>query len=91
MARRAEEIPNDPVLVLIEDGEPDLTTFDEWLATLASDEPTEIDADAAEILREIREHGERRPRSSSMPRRASNSPSKRRSAASCRSSFRSGR
>jgi hypothetical protein len=59
MARRAEEIPDDPVLVLIEDGEPDLTTFDEWLATLAGDEPTEIDADAAEILREIREHGER--------------------------------
>ena len=28
-------------------------------ATLAGDEPTEIDADAAEILREIREHGER--------------------------------
>ena len=59
MARRAEEIPEDPVLVLIKDGEPDLTTFDEWLATLAGDEPTEIDADATEILREIREHGER--------------------------------
>ena len=59
MARRAEDIPDDPVLVLIEDGEPDLLTFDGWLATLAGDEPTEIDADAAEILREIREHGER--------------------------------
>jgi len=33
--------------------------FDEWLAALAGDESTEIDADAAEILREIREHGER--------------------------------
>lgn len=59
MARRAEDIPDDPVLVLIEDGESDVTTFDEWLATLAGDEPTEVDADAAEILREIREREER--------------------------------
>ena len=34
-------------------------TFDDWLALLATDEPTEVDADAAEMLREIREHGER--------------------------------
>lgn len=33
--------------------------FDDWLALLATDEPTEVDADAAEVLREIREHGER--------------------------------
>ena len=59
MAHRAEDIPDYPVLVLIEDGETDLMTFEEWLATLADDEPTEIDANAAEILREIREHGER--------------------------------
>jgi len=59
MARRAEDIPDDPVLVLIEDGESDGMTFDEWLAALDDDEPTEIEADAAAILREIREHGER--------------------------------
>ncbi|HUR24371.1 MAG TPA: hypothetical protein VMZ73_10920 [Acidimicrobiales bacterium] len=58
MARRAEDLPEDPVLVLIEDDEPTMT-FDEWLALLASDEPTDVDAGAAEILREIREHGER--------------------------------
>jgi hypothetical protein len=58
MARRAEDRPDDPVLVLIEDVEP-LQSFDEWLALLATDEPTALDADAAEILREIREHGER--------------------------------
>lgn len=58
MARRAEDIPNDPVLVLIDDGEPEMT-FDEWLELLDGDEPTATDAGAAEILREIREHGER--------------------------------
>ena len=58
MARRADDIPNDPVLVVIDDEEPTLT-FDNWLALLAGDEPTEVDAEAAEIVREIREHGER--------------------------------
>jgi hypothetical protein len=58
MARRVEDLPNDPVLVPIEDEEPTLS-FDEWLALLATDEPTEVDAQAAEILREIRDHGER--------------------------------
>jgi len=58
MARRADELPNDPVLVLIDDDEPS-TTLDDWLTSLTSDEPTDVDAGAAEILREIREHGER--------------------------------
>ncbi len=51
-------MPEDPVLVLIDDDEPTMT-FDEWLASLALDEPTDVDVGAAEILREIREHGER--------------------------------
>jgi len=58
MARRAQNTPDDPVLVVIEDADP-LQSFDEWLAVLAADEPTDVDAEAAEILREIREHGER--------------------------------
>lgn len=49
-------VPNDPVVVLIED-EP-MMTFDEWLALLDGDEPTDVDANAAEIVREFREHGE---------------------------------
>ena len=35
------------------------STFDDWLALLATDEPTVVDAEAAHIIREIREHGER--------------------------------
>ena len=58
MARRADEVPEDPVLVLIGDDEPTMT-FDEWLAGLAPDEPTDVDVGAAEIIREMREHGER--------------------------------
>jgi hypothetical protein len=58
MARPADDLPNDPLLVVVDDEEPTMT-FDDWLALLATDEPTEVDADAAEVLREIREHGER--------------------------------
>ena len=57
MARRIEDLPNDPVLVVINEDEA-VGTFDDWLALLDSDEPTEVDAGAAEILQEIREHGE---------------------------------
>ncbi len=58
MARRAEDLANDPVLVLIEDEGSDLTV-EEWLASLKEDGATGVNANAAEILREIREHGER--------------------------------
>jgi hypothetical protein len=58
MARAASNMPNDPVLVVIEDRPADLT-FDEWLALLAADEPTDENAQAASIVREIRELGER--------------------------------
>ncbi len=34
-------------------------SFDDWLSSLALGDPTEINVGAAEILREIREHGER--------------------------------
>jgi len=49
-------VPNDPVIVLIDD-EPTMD-FDEWLALVDGDEPTDVDAGAAEIIREFREHGE---------------------------------
>jgi hypothetical protein len=58
VARRVEDLPDDPVLVLIDEGEL-AGTMDDWLALLDGDEPSEVNADAAEILREIREHGER--------------------------------
>jgi hypothetical protein len=58
VARRAEDLANDPVLVLIEDEGSELTV-EEWLASLKEDGATDVDANAAEILREIREHGER--------------------------------
>jgi hypothetical protein len=57
MARRLEDRPDDPVLVVIEDEEL-AETFDDWLAVLDGDAPTEVNAEAAEILRDIREHGE---------------------------------
>ncbi len=58
MARRADELPNDPVLVLIDDDEP-TTTFDHWLDSLTLGAPSDVDVGAAEILSEIRELGER--------------------------------
>ncbi|MCU1451316.1 MAG: hypothetical protein JWP02_3486 [Acidimicrobiales bacterium] len=57
VAHRLEDLPDDPVLVVINEEEP-VGTFDEWRALLAADEPSDINADAAEILRDIREHGE---------------------------------
>jgi len=46
------------VIVVIDEDESAIPA-DEWLALLASDEPSEVDANAADIIREIREHGER--------------------------------
>jgi hypothetical protein len=57
MARPASNMPNDPVLVVIEDHPADLT-FDAWLALLSTDEPTDENAQAASVVREIRELGE---------------------------------
>lgn len=57
MAHQAEHLPNDPVLVVIDDGEPE-EPLDEWLQVLAADEPTDVDAGAAELIRGIRENGE---------------------------------
>src|SRR5687768_5510391 len=48
-------VPDDPVIVLIEDEEPTMSV-EEWLALLDGDPPSDVDADAAEILREFREH-----------------------------------
>jgi hypothetical protein len=50
-------LPRDPVVILIEDEEPTMTV-EEWLALLENDPPTDVDAGAAEIIREFREHGE---------------------------------
>jgi hypothetical protein len=58
MARSAEDLSADPVIVLINEGDHD-GTLDEWRSALADDAPADVDAGAAEILREIREHGER--------------------------------
>jgi hypothetical protein len=58
MARSAEDVSADPVIVVINEGD-DVGTFGDWRVILADDEPSDLDADAAEILREIREHGER--------------------------------
>ncbi len=58
MARNAEDLSADPVIVVINKRD-DEGTFDDWRTILADDEPSDVDVDAAEILREIREHGER--------------------------------
>lgn len=57
MARPAEHFESDPVIVLIEDGEPTMT-FEEWLDLIATDEPVDLGTSAAELLREAREAGE---------------------------------
>ncbi|MDQ3756583.1 MAG: hypothetical protein M3394_01880 [Actinomycetota bacterium] len=51
-------VPDDPVIVLIEDEEPSMS-LEEWLALLDGDPPSDVDVRAAEVIREFREHGER--------------------------------
>ncbi len=58
MACRAEGFSNDSVLVLTNDEVPE-GAFDEWLASLKDGEISPTSLGAAEILRDIRDHGER--------------------------------
>jgi len=57
MGTPAEEMKSDPALGVTD--RPGEASFDDWLADLEGDDPSAIDADGAEVLREIREHGER--------------------------------
>jgi hypothetical protein len=57
MARPAEELPSHPALAVIERA-PIATSFDDWLADLHDDGGSAVGADAAELLRELRHHGE---------------------------------
>jgi len=56
VARRAPEPPSDPILVLVDDAP--IGDLDTWLRRVTADGPTETNADAAQLLREIREQGE---------------------------------
>lgn len=59
MARRAEDVPNDPAIVLVNpDDEVTPERFIEWLDNLQQGEPFDPGVRAADTLREIREHGE---------------------------------
>ncbi len=58
MVRGAEDTAgDDSVIVVINDGQPVMSRAD-WLRLLEADGPTDIDAHAAEIVRELREHCE---------------------------------
>ncbi len=57
VARRADDLSEDPVLVVsVRQGE---GAFDERLLLVVADGPGALDVGAAEILRKMREHGER--------------------------------
>lgn len=59
MARRADDFPNDPAVILAnpdDDVTPGL--FREWLDRIQQGEPVNPGISAGEILAEIREHGE---------------------------------
>lgn len=59
MARRTEDFEIDPVIVPIEDGtDTSPAAVQAWLASLHRDEPVELTVSVADIVREIREHGE---------------------------------
>jgi hypothetical protein len=55
---RLADVPEDPVIVVVGDEEPAMS-LEQWLMLLEADEPTDVDAGAAEVIREIREYGER--------------------------------
>ncbi len=59
MARRTEDFEIDPVIVPIEDGtDTSPAAVQAWLASLHRDEAVELTVSVADIVREIREHGE---------------------------------
>jgi hypothetical protein len=59
MARRTEDFEIDPVIVRIDDAsDTSPAAMDGWLADLHRDEPVNPSVSAAEIVRDIREHGE---------------------------------
>ena len=59
MVRRTEDFEIDPVIVPIEDGtDTSRAAVQAWLASLHRDETVELTVSVAEIVREIREHGE---------------------------------
>ena len=59
MARGTEDFEIDPVIVPIDDGtDTSPAAMDAWLASLHRDEPVTVSVSIAEIVREIREHGE---------------------------------
>ena len=59
MVRRTEDFEIDPVIVPIEDGtDTSPAAVQAWLASLHRDETVELTVSVADIVREIREHGE---------------------------------
>jgi hypothetical protein len=59
MARRTEDFEIDPAIVPIDDGtDTSPAAIEAWLASLHGDEPVNLSVSAAEVVREIREHGE---------------------------------
>ncbi len=60
MAKRVEDMELDPLVVPIDhDADVSAPRVKEWLSRLAHDDRVELSASPAELLREIREHGER--------------------------------
>jgi hypothetical protein len=60
MAKRVEDMELDPVVVPIDhDADVSPTRVKEWLERLAHGDRVELSTRPAELLREIREHGER--------------------------------
>lgn len=59
MPRRAEDLPNDPAVVLANpDDEVTPELFRQWLDNLQQDEPFDPGVRAADTVRQIRDHGE---------------------------------